>query len=918
MELVMKTQNCFLLVFILMLILSSAASAQINRITPLYEQDEYTIYPSSPYWCSTRGTKYSDNIELEILYDVGNDERDALLFGGSAQSDYNRFFNKIISPIIAKHCPQYSGFSPKANLRFNNREDWKKNNGRYWDRLRFSYVISKKSQSGRIVVSYKGQFTGHYLSAEALAKQQQDKKVIAARAAKNRSKAKGQGHPFKALAGGGYLDTIYTGDFVAQNEVAWYYLSKIKKSNQSDAAMGVFLSMLGSTFSTTKKDMTVLEEISMYYLARSGERPSDCFDPGAIKRTFTYNYPEIVYEDGYRIPASQLKSEYKINSTFIPLCDRLCEKQGVLYAVANGINAGMKKLEIADLFRGIDEMIQHYSCRSPEIKRFEANLIKYNERELNQPSNIRRNTFKTVLEAPESIYVPYALQPHSAIADKFMADNAKNSNVVTTLSGLQYIMLVQGHGRNPKAGDIVNIYYKGTLENGRVIAKKYATDTPSTISTNGLIKGMSEAVLLLKPGGRIKVFVPPQLGFGNSANGVINKDTVLIYEIELVASVNSPSHISEPATIVPTNNSKKLTANSQKPPPLTTLPTRQNFPKVEKPVSTNIQPAKSTPVAKKSRLLASEDSEAINDFQFSENIILDNTLIDFLVVKLMSDELDNNSWTAMLASRWNYEKSEPSPAGGRFFHPTAQYFSNDDIESTLKPFQEWMRAQSNKLPQIINIPASVMVAKIGRTTHAVPADGCAILDDKKSLVHHQSKLSNAISQSVVPGVQMCQQQIKANTDDLLSCVMAHQSDPSFCRQQIKNKLTKCLAESAQNSTDTWKKTSVKWVQSNFGIAQCGGHLAYEQLRTLNQFPVGIGSIQLKPSRITARFNFDHSFELPPVKDGTFALERPVEQSTLMFKVKMLSGKISPELTKQGLGVKIRATIVSTKYNKEAT
>ena len=899
--------------------LSAAASAQIDNLTPLYEQDKYAIYPSSPYWCSTSNTKYSDNIELNILYDVENDKRDTLIFGGNTNQDYTRFFNKVISPIIANHCPHYSGFSPSANLRFNNKEDWKKHNGRYWDRLTFSYVIRKKSQAGKIAVSYKGQLTGRYLSAEALAKQKQDKNLIATQAAENRSEAKKQGHPFKALAGGGYLDTIYTGDFIAQNEVAWYYLSKIKKSNQNDAAMGVFLSMLGSTFSTTKKDMTVLEEISMYYLARSGERrPSDCFDPGAIKRTFTYNYPEIVYEDGYRIPASQLKSEYTINPQFIPLCDRLCEKQGVLYAVANGINAGMKRLEIADLYRGIDEMIQHYSCRSPEIKRFEANLIKYNEKELNQPSNIRRNTFKTVLEAPESTYIPYALQPHSAIADKFMADNAKNPNVVTTLSGLQYIMLTQGHGRQPSPGDIVNIYYKGTLENGRVIAKKYATGTPSTISTNGLIKGMSEAVLLLKPGGRIKVFVPPHLGFGDSANGVINKDSILIYEIELAPSINSPSHISEPARIVPTKTLKKLTGNTRKRTSFTTQPQQKPPSQVRKPVSAIIQSAKNTQPDKKTLYLASEDLEITNNFKFPVDITLNSVLVDFLAVKLASDQLDNNSWWTMLSSRWRYEKSELSPMGGHFFHPTAQQFSNDDLENTLIHFKNWMLEQSNKLPEIIYIPASVMVAKVGNTTHAVPADGCAILDDKKNLRPHQSKLTKALSQSLLPKMQSCQQRIKTNSDDLMSCVMAHQSDPSFCGQQIKNKLTKCLAESPQNHTDTWNKINVKWVQSNFSIAQCNAYLRHEKLRTSKRFPTDNGSLQFKPSQITARFNFGQSFSLPSIKDKPFNLERPLEQAILMFKVKILSGKLSSVLTKKGPTLQVKTKIISTKYTKGTT
>tara|TARA_B100001540_G_C15766813_1_gene624402 strand:- start:1153 stop:1632 length:480 start_codon:yes stop_codon:yes gene_type:complete len=148
--------------------------------------------------------------------------------------------------------------------------------------------------------------------------------------------------------------------------------------------------------------------------------------------------------------------------------------------------------------------------------------------------------------------------------------------------------------------------------------------------------------------------------------------------------------------------------------------------------------------------------------------------------------------------------------------------------------------------------------------------------------------------------------------------MAHQSDPSFCGQQIKNKLTKCLAESPQNHTDTWNKINVKWVQSNFSIAQCNAYLRHEKLRTSKRFPTDNGSLQFKPSQITARFNFGQSFSLPSIKDKPFNLERPLEQAILMFKVKILSGKLSSVLTKKGPTLQVKTKIISTKYTKGTT
>ncbi len=498
----------------------------------LYLEKNFAIYPSSEYWCSSNSTRYTDNITLDVIYNVPNEKRNAVVFGGSSASSYTRFFNNVITPLIAKKCPYYSGFTPKATLRLNTRSDWLANNFRYWDKLRFSYTKNPRYKSG-----FSGYYIGHYLSEEAKTDKLKQKQQTQLIASKQRKLDIIKGRPFASLSAGPYLESIYQGDFVAQNELAWYYLSKINQKNKNNAAMGILLSYLGSLSGKSRTDVTVLEEITMYYLKRSSERPNSCFDRGAVKRTFTYNFPEIIYSDGYRIPASQTRSTYKINARFNALCDRLCERQGVLYAVAHGMNEGMKTLEIANLFRGVDEMLKHFNCRSPEIKQFEANLIKFNQKEYAQPANIRRNTFKEVIKAPKSLYVPYALQPHSSIASKFMAENSTKPGVVATVSGLQYIMIKKGQGRHPGSKEKVTIRYTGMLSTGRVISKKHAT-TPETRPVNHYVRGMAEGIQLLQPGGKIKLFIPPQLGFGTAAKGVINKDSILIYEIELISDTN--------------------------------------------------------------------------------------------------------------------------------------------------------------------------------------------------------------------------------------------------------------------------------------------------------------------------------------------------------------------------------------------
>lgn len=226
-----------------------------------------------------------------------------------------------------------------------------------------------------------------------------DEEAALARKIKEK-KEKVKNEPFKELAGANYLNSIYAGDFKTQDLLGWKYLRNMRKRSQEDVAMGVIFSTVASKITGREMNLTLLEEITMYYLKRTSERETGCFDPGAIEKTFIYNYPALIYGDGYTIPASTLKSKYLINKNFVGLCDSLCERQGVFYMVARGLNNSMAKLELAELFRGVDQIINNYECRNPIVKQFEKNLVRFNEMERNLPSGVRRNTLRAVLDTP--------------------------------------------------------------------------------------------------------------------------------------------------------------------------------------------------------------------------------------------------------------------------------------------------------------------------------------------------------------------------------------------------------------------------------------------------------------------------------------------------------------------------------------
>jgi FKBP-type peptidyl-prolyl cis-trans isomerase FklB len=119
---------------------------------------------------------------------------------------------------------------------------------------------------------------------------------------------------------------------------------------------------------------------------------------------------------------------------------------------------------------------------------------------------------------------------------KFLDENKKKDGVKTTASGLQYKVLTEGKGESPKETDMVITNYKGTLLDGTEFDSSYKRNEPATFPVNRVIKGWTEALLLMKPGAKYQLFIPSSLAYGERAVGdKIGPNSTLIFEVELVA-----------------------------------------------------------------------------------------------------------------------------------------------------------------------------------------------------------------------------------------------------------------------------------------------------------------------------------------------------------------------------------------------
>ena len=121
--------------------------------------------------------------------------------------------------------------------------------------------------------------------------------------------------------------------------------------------------------------------------------------------------------------------------------------------------------------------------------------------------------------------------------EAFLAENAKRPEVKTTDSGLQYEILEAGEGDSPAATDSVSVHYRGTLLNGEEFdASRKHGEEPLTFPLNGVIKGWTEGLQLMKPGAKYKFFIPGELAYGPSGSGrMIGPNETLIFDVELIS-----------------------------------------------------------------------------------------------------------------------------------------------------------------------------------------------------------------------------------------------------------------------------------------------------------------------------------------------------------------------------------------------
>jgi len=119
----------------------------------------------------------------------------------------------------------------------------------------------------------------------------------------------------------------------------------------------------------------------------------------------------------------------------------------------------------------------------------------------------------------------------------FLNDNAMQPGVVTTASGLQYLVLEEGADRTaamPLATDEVMVHYHGTMIDGTVFDSSVDRGEPISFPLDGVIPGWTEGLQLMRVGDKFRFFIPSELAYGASGAGPIPPFSTLIFDVELL------------------------------------------------------------------------------------------------------------------------------------------------------------------------------------------------------------------------------------------------------------------------------------------------------------------------------------------------------------------------------------------------
>ena len=185
----------------------------------------------------------------------------------------------------------------------------------------------------------------------------------------------------------------------------------------------------------------------------------------------------------------------------------------------NFMRSGIKEINVQDFADGLaavyygSELKMSYQDAKAEVEKFFLSMQQQQEEEAKKMAEVNAEAGKAFLE-----------------------ENGKRVEVKTTPSGLQYEVLKEGEGPHPTPNARVAVHYTGKLIDGTVFDSSVERGAPAPFGVTQVIPGWVEALQLMQPGAKYRLFIPSALAYGpQGAGGLIGPNQTLIFDVELMS-----------------------------------------------------------------------------------------------------------------------------------------------------------------------------------------------------------------------------------------------------------------------------------------------------------------------------------------------------------------------------------------------
>lgn len=236
-----------------------------------------------------------------------------------------------------------------------------------------------------------------------------------------------------------------------------------------------------------------------------------------------------VFIGSYEVPETEAKESAETSASAVPDAKAYNETDKISYCLGLDMGARFNEMgiELTPLvfLKGLQDGI---SGAQPALSEEER------QRAQNAFEDIMMEKQMEVMAAEEAMNAALAAK-NKKEGEQFLAENKKKEGVLTTESGLQYMVIEAGQGGKPEAEDTVSVHYRGTLLDGWEFDSSYKRNQPATFALNDVISGWTEGIQLMSPGAKYKFFMSPDLAYGAmGTGGEIGPEATLIFEVELI------------------------------------------------------------------------------------------------------------------------------------------------------------------------------------------------------------------------------------------------------------------------------------------------------------------------------------------------------------------------------------------------